>query len=189
MRGAEFWKASKELVLASPLVKTILSIVDGLIKMIGGVIGTITGVIGDLGTMAGQLSAGDWKGAGKTALKMTALGEQWVSEQALPSLLRSGLANKSIDEWMKPGYDMFGGGISKSEQKLSKGAGEGLGTVLTFGGGNIAKAIGMGIKGASRVGVKTGLSTLGSTGESIGNAVAGEKLAELVSWLTSEIRV
>lgn len=124
-----------------PLVKVILAIVDGLVKMVGGILGTVTGIVGDLGTMAGQMSAGDWKGAAKTFGKMT-VGRLSNMGAGIAKAATLGFANKQIDEWMKPGNDLLeksGMGLTNAEKGHSEGAGEGIATALLAGGPKIGE--------------------------------------------------
>ena len=141
----------------APFVKIILALVDGVIKMVTGVIGTITGVFGDIGTALGKASTGDFGGAAKDFLKITG-GRLMGVGGGIAKFGTLGLANQSIDDYLKPGYDMLG--TPQSVRKLSEGGGEGLGNTLAFGVGPLVRGLGLGAKGVSSAAGVMGMESL-----------------------------
>lgn len=172
-------------VTLAPVAKLVLTLVDGLAKMLAGIVGTITGVIGDIGSIAGFISAGDWKSAGRVAVKMTA-GRLTAMGAGIGKMVTFGFADKKIDEWTKHSFGMDD--LSEEENRFAEGAGQGIATVATFGTGGVAKTAGAGIKGAGSLAEMAGsealAANLGKMGAGVsksGNFGMFGKLAEKIA--------
>ena len=138
-----------------PIIRLVLTIVDGVLKIVNGSIGTI----GKL------LTPSEWnkvstapgvEGISRNAIRAGTVGRSAANfipgtAAGLVSLATLGNYNPKW-KWMNSGAETYGNILSEEGYREAEGLGEGLSNIATFGVGTAARALGMGAKGAGAAG-------------------------------------
>lgn len=171
-------------VKLSPLVTTVLAIVDGVMKMVNGVFGTITGMIGDVAAGLGHMSTGDFK-TGFTRMSRGGARTAYMGA-GLAKGLTFGFFDPAIDKWMKPFGDWLAqqkGGIDLSEEgkREAEGAGEALANLGLFGTSAITKGIGAGARTVSSAAELIGAEGAATSAGKFASKMSGKAGGGLIS--------
>ena len=167
----------------APIASLLLIFVDGVLKMVNGLFGEFGNILEGMKlTIKSWLPSflgGSKKGSVEQRQNDIALNEWSAKRELRNQAFVGGL--KSFATLGIKGHDKIEG-LSEEEQREASGGAEGLASIATFGVGGIAKAIGGGVKGAGAASEMVGLSKLGETmgtaGEAIGNTGAGTFLED-----------